>query len=641
MDNKDTLGADNTAYESCSAEFIKNTDIETAIKYYNRALADKGTENDITEHAKEIVQAFFAKLSQLPEIIMMYNQKVSSILPIIDLTGAAWFFTDESYAKEAVLKNGGQVEYKTIDNNQLNLLIRYEFQRFGIRRIKINPTSEADKSAAVSFAFAPENFCTESFGEGNICDNSNVYSAILRYLQISSYSAEGENAAEHADNLKRILFTAVRDAVFLVPMRFDEDGEKYNNDIHYTVNTEQFIKGTGKRYRFFSTEKNKWADKATVKTVHFSTVQNSSGQTFLPIFTDLIEFNRLIKDKSSFACAVTFRELIGYIIGDCRGIVINCAGLSYTVTSDMLDFKTRDFAEAEDEDDEELVYSPAKETLAQKKLYILMCADNPLLINDEYISVFTTAKHAQAQADTIKSDIIRIIGIEPKNLNTVFSHYKLLFGINSFILNGADDTIFAIDDYFDIIDISKEPKNDIEGIKNPALKKALIIHEQYSRLRGKADKHDPVKSVLLYNVLSELDNARLIAPAAKNDQGVSIPMMKSAEGEMLIPVFTDFIHLMKVHEKIKFTGAAAYKSQFLAESIEGGFAVNPGGSEAAVLSREMVCKFYETKGGEKSAKSCGLETAENESAEDNAAKAEPDRSSVFGKFKDAYKRFRK
>lgn len=603
-------------YDTCTAEIIAASDIETAMEYYNKALTDKKSEKELTDHAREIVQAFFDRFSKATELFAIYLKNVPTAVPVTDPEGIAWFFTREEYALAAGLKNGA-CEVRPVENKMLQLLIRYEFRRFGINRIRINPATK-DKTATVAFSFNEGEFVTESMGDGILRENAEVNSVLFRYNMASAFAVNSDKTIEVIrDNFKAMLFNMIKASLFIMPLQSDKEKGK----IHYTGEVKKLIETSGVKYRFFSTEKKEWAKEPENGAMQISTVNNKDGQQFLPVFTDFIEYDRLFKNNSGCsACVVSFKEIAG-LINNCAGFVINCGGVSFTVSKDMINLKTMEFVE-EEEHDEERAAAPSKENIADGRLYILTCKNNPLLINDQHVSVFTAAKRAKP---FVKNGM-QVRAVEGINAAAVFSQYKLFFGIDTFILNGDENRIFNIDEYFDITDPSAGADN-ANAVKNPKLKKALMMHSQYAALSGTAENHDTIKSALLYNVLDELDNTKIVVPVIKNEDGTfKMPMMKNPEGEMLMPVFTDVIHLMQARDKTEFSGAMANSVRELYKNATCGFAVNPYSGDMAVFSREAMGKFFETSQPEPEQK---RETEEAEPLKE----INQNKKSFFGRFR--------
>ncbi len=600
-------------YDTCTAEIIAASDLETAIEYYNKALTDKKSEKELTDHAKEIVQAFFDRFSKATELFAIYLKNVPTAVPVTDPEGIAWFFTREEYALAAGLKNGA-CEVRPVENKMLQLLLRYEFRRFGINRIRINPMTK-DNLATVAFSFSDTEFVTESFGEGKLRENAELNSIMFRYNMASAFCKNANKTIETIrDNFKKMLFTSVKSSLLLMPIQTGNEKDK----IHYTDQVKKLIESSGVKYRFFATEKKEWAKEPETGAMQISTVNNRDGQQFLPVFTDFIEYDRIFKNNTACsACAVSFNEIVG-LISDCAGFVINCGGVSFTVSKDMLNRDTMEFVE-EEEHDEERAGAPTKDNLSDGRLYILSLANNPVLINDHHISVFTSAKRIKP----FVSDGMQVRAVEGAHAAMVFSQYKLFFGTDTFILNGDENRIFNIDEYFDITDPTEGADN-ANAVKNPSLKKSLMIRAQFVARTVKGENHDAIASALLYNVLDELDNTKIVVPVTKNEDGsFKMPMMKNPEGEILMPVFTDVIQLMAAKGKVEFNGAMAHTVRELFKNANCGFVVNPYSGDTAVFVREDIEKFFEISQPEP-------EKIENP---DSLPEQKPEKKSFFERFR--------
>ena len=306
-------------------EIVVNADFYLAANYCQRAMTapEELRTEEFSEKLEQIRKITAKKLKAMPEFVYVYNKSLGERYPTIGPNGAMWAFTMENLAKSIIEKNPiADLEYKVVNAKQMQEIV-LNMYRIGIREIVFNPGFD------FAFALKREEFIKPQDYSDSYIANSVLHALAIHFLQNKAVNAE--NCQKAANELWKLFSSRLREALFLVPMLYEEDikgGKVEDKKLHYTPTALDIVKNNDIVFwnmKDFDTEPQEEDKNFNYLTLKAS-APDQPDQLWIPAFTDIDELRSIIGGNTRIAIA-TMQEL-NLAAAKLSGICINPKGIN-------------------------------------------------------------------------------------------------------------------------------------------------------------------------------------------------------------------------------------------------------------------------------------------------------------------------
>lgn len=263
-----------------------------------------GSRDDFEEKIQIYLSAVHDKIKHAEELYIAYDQKTN--YPYIDHDGRIWIFSKEEYALRAqdyFLQQFLQLEMRKISQEE-NTRVFADLHRLGMKKLLVDNGENFVEVERDEILPPPDWSDTPAI---NIpITNPDLQHSMIHFFQ-NLYSGNNyEGKKQYLYELEGVMIDEVIEGKYLIPMKLIENGESSEPDEQGMRTLQQGA------------------------TIQFACLVSENNTSWLPAFTDWVEFEKAY-DKSEWGGNIATYEDLMAVSEKMDGIVVNCRGIAFSI----------------------------------------------------------------------------------------------------------------------------------------------------------------------------------------------------------------------------------------------------------------------------------------------------------------------